>query len=289
MDRDDGEAVTGTRVHDREVRAPEGAMPGDQAAAPSTDGLLRALLGSLGELRQQLGGDPFSNPIKLLSIELLGRLQRGEIDAARLEALVQRLTLEAFDTRARRLRAYLGELDQGRNTARLTQLVRNLATDKDGGRLPFAAFAQSLSRAVYGFVFTAHPTFGQTPDLMQLLSTLALETEPGGQPLSPEGRARVLDLVERLPHRPLRQLDLAAEHALSLTVIGHARTALHRVLEITVRTARDLYPDDWRGFRPRLLSFASWVGYDMDGRSDIPWTDDTSPIGSSGPGRRSWP
>ena len=276
VDRDDREAPAGARALERQGDHARAEATSTTASAtapgPSTDGLLRALLGSLGELRQHLGSDPFANPIKLLSIELLGRLKRGEIDDARLEALMQRLTLEAFTTRAQRLRAYLGELDQDLNAARLAHLVEGLAGDHAGGRLPFTIFAERLSRVLYGFVFTAHPTFGQTPELMELLTGLALETDRDGRPLAPAARAEVLALVERLPHRPVERLDLAAEHALSLRVIANGRLALHRVLCITMRVAQALYPGDWRSFRPRLLSFASWVGYDTDGRSDIAWT-----------------
>jgi phosphoenolpyruvate carboxylase len=33
-----------------------------------------------------------------------------------------------------------------------------------------------------------------------------------------------------------------------------------------------MYPERWTELDPRLLTLASWVGYDLDGRSDIPWT-----------------
>ena len=41
------------------------------------------------------------------------------------------------------------------------------------------------------------------------------------------------------------------------------------VLEV----AEALYPERWTELRPRLVTVASWVGYDLDGRSDIRWTD----------------
>ena len=34
----------------------------------------------------------------------------------------------------------------------------------------------------------------------------------------------------------------------------------------------EIYPDRWRELTPRLMTVASWVGYDLDGRSDIGWT-----------------
>jgi phosphoenolpyruvate carboxylase len=31
------------------------------------------------------------------------------------------------------------------------------------------------------------------------------------------------------------------------------------------------WPDQWRSLAPLPLRFATWVGYDMDGRTDIGW------------------
>ncbi|WP_137975254.1 hypothetical protein, partial [Salmonella enterica] len=35
--------------------------------------------------------------------------------------------------------------------------------------------------------------------------------------------------------------------------------------------AQRRWPGDWAGFRPLPFRFATWVGYDMDGRTDIGW------------------
>ena len=40
-----------------------------------------------------------------------------------------------------------------------------------------------------------------------------------------------------------------------------------------LEVAEELYPLEWRQLTPRLVTIASWVGYDLDGRSDIGWTD----------------
>ncbi|KGM32603.1 phosphoenolpyruvate carboxylase, partial [Inquilinus limosus] len=55
--------------------------------------------------------------------------------------------------------------------------------------------------------------------------------------------------------------------------IANARAALGRAWGILLDVAREAYPKDWRGLTPRLVTLASWVGYDLDGRSDIRWTD----------------
>ncbi len=48
---------------------------------------------------------------------------------------------------------------------------------------------------------------------------------------------------------------------------------MRRAYEIAFEVAAELYPDDWQKLSPRLLTIASWVGYDLDGRSDIRWSD----------------
>lgn len=249
-----------------------GAVAETPAAAVAA--LVGDLRGSLAELRQQLDADPFANPIKLLSLELLGRLRRDELDDRRIEALVQRLTLTAFEARAARMRAYVGELDEGRNAARVAGLIRALAhagEAEGGGLLPFAAFKERAGAVAYGFVFTAHPTFGLSLPLMDRLAALAFGLDGEGRALDEAALAAVLDEAEAMPHRPER-MDLAAEHAMSLRVIANGRAAVRTVHKIALGVARELYPEQWQELVPRLVTLASWVGYDTDGRSDIRWS-----------------
>ena len=120
---------------------------------------------------------------------------------------------------------------------------------------------------------TAHPTFALTPELLRIAAQLASARSSTGVPHSGADRDRLIDQAARLEHRPPRGIDLGAEHALSLEAIGHLQAALRHVFGIAVDVAREAYPDRWRELRPRLVTVASWVGYDMDGRSDIKWSD----------------
>ncbi len=36
--------------------------------------------------------------------------------------------------------------------------------------------------------------------------------------------------------------------------------------------AKEEWPERWRSFAPLPFRFATWVGYDMDGRTDIAWS-----------------
>lgn len=241
---------------------------------PAVEALLEGLDASLAEARGRLDLDPFANPIRLLGLELLRRLERGEIDEETLEALVRRLTLTAFRSRAGALRTYLGEVDPESNAARVGELLRAQTRGPDGDVLPFAEFERRVGRVLYGFVVTAHPTFGLTPDLQDHLVALALGgdgaaggTDGGGE----ARRERALHEAARLPHRPPATLDLAAEHDLAMRAVRNLRDAVGRVRGIALDVAREVYPEDWRKLRPVLFNVASWVGYDTDGRADIGW------------------
>lgn len=247
----------------RTRREPVEAGGGD-AGGEAVDRLVGELAADLAALRQRTDRDPFVNPIRLLALGILDRLRSGEIGEAMLERLIQRLTVAAFATRAERLRAYLGEIDIERNAASLAELIRRQAKGPDGGPAPFAIFRERMERVVYGFVFTAHPTFSLAVALQRELMAIVL----GGD----EAKAHARTAAEALPHRPEPRIDLDEEHRQATVAIEHIQDALSRVYRIAFAVARELFPDDWRGLTPRLVSIASWVGYDTDGRSDIPWT-----------------
>ncbi|HEX8375534.1 MAG TPA: phosphoenolpyruvate carboxylase, partial [Geminicoccaceae bacterium] len=224
----------------------------------------------LDELRGRLDLDPFANPIRLLSLDLLSRVGPNGLPDEEVEALIQRLTLVAFRSRAATISAYAGENDPARNEAGVASLLRGQALDPESGEaVPFEAFAERVGRVAYGFVVTAHPTFGLAPELQDLLATLAFGED--GRPLSEAARRRVEQAAERLPHRPPRPLDLAAEHKQAMRVVRNMRAAIGRVRGVALDVAREIYPERWRELRPGLLGVASWVGYDTDGRSDIGW------------------
>jgi phosphoenolpyruvate carboxylase len=229
------------------------------AAGDGATATIAGLQEALEAVRGRLDHDPYANPIALLSLDIFQLLNRGALDDRAVDALIQRLTREAFEARAQTARHYLGELDPARNEASIRARLAALAVDEQGQRVPFATFDRRLQRVYYGFVFTAHPTFGRTMELQTRLAAAAFGA--GSQ----EG-------IETLVHRPPAKLDLAEEHAQSLMVIREARAVVRRVYRIAFDLARELYPEEWRALRPRLVTLATWVGYDTDGRADIVWT-----------------
>jgi len=243
------------------------------------EALIAELTGELHRLSQACRDDPLGSPVLLLGLGLARRLAEGRIGPSALEQLVQRLTADGFAGRAARLGRSLGEADPAANAARLTRLFEGLARPDSAGEppeaalLPFEAFRAKVEREVFGIVVTAHPTFNLSGGLMRDLSTLAAGRDEGGRPLSEAARRAIVARAAVTEHSPDPDLTLAREHALSVEAIGNIELALRRVYEIVFEVARRLYPERWTELRPRMLTIATWVGYDLDGRSDIRWTD----------------
>jgi phosphoenolpyruvate carboxylase len=263
-----------TALPDRHAEATVAALlPGTLCCFPPPDdsdhaGWHHRLTARLAELGAQAAEDPYANPIQLLALDIGRHIDRGSLSLGSLEQLIQRLVLAAFVDRAARLGRRLGECDPGANEGRLEALIRRQAEGRS-----FEELKAILEREHLGFVMTAHPTFGLTPELLRIAAQLASERSSTGVPLSAADRNRLIEQAARLEHRPPRDIDLGAEHALSLEAIGHLQAALRHVYGIVFEVARQFHPARWTELRPRLVTVASWVGYDLDGRSDIKWSD----------------
>lgn len=122
-------------------------------------------------------------------------------------------------------------------------------------------------RPAFGFVLTAHPTFSLSDALRGIIADLA--THPAD---SDEHKA-ALERLKGEPHQPEAEQTLAREHAAAQATLARIQRAVDQLHRKLVEIARDIYPLQWAAFRPKLATLASWVGYDLDGRSDIGWSD----------------
>ncbi len=74
------------------------------------------------------------------------------------------------------------------------------------------------------------------------------------------------------PHRPDAPITLDYEHASAQAAIGNLRDAYVDLLDRFFATATKAFGAKALKLKPHLATFASWVGYDLDGRNDIRWT-----------------
>jgi phosphoenolpyruvate carboxylase len=225
-----------------------------------------SLAALLDNLRQRLAVDPFANPVQLLALEVNTRFDLRGSSAEELAQQIARLTGEAFSDRAARLGTYLGETDSAANEQAIREVLSGLAMSLD-----FAKFRALVERVVFGVVFTAHPAFSIRHELASALAELATGQSHEGESLSEAGRAGRMALIAAAAHRPENTLTLEVEQAWSLEALRHAHDGLERIHRIVLRIARERWPEHWTRLTPRLISLASWVGYDQDGRTDLTW------------------
>jgi phosphoenolpyruvate carboxylase len=223
-----------------------------------------SLEADLARLRERSAADPFSNPIVLFAIDFARRIDRGEVDIEVLDRLVRALTVDSFANRAKRLGTYLGETDPEMNRAAIAARIERLADNVD-----FDAFRAMVERPIFGIVLTAHPTFSTPLSIARSLSELACGTAYNGEALDEAARANRLAEAQDQYHRPPENLTLEDEHAWSLEALGHVHTAIEEVNRVVFRVARAKWPERWTELLPHLITAASWVGYDQDGRTDV--------------------
>lgn len=208
-----------------------------------------ALDARLQALHSRTAETPLFNPVFQLGLELSRRIENGELTLDGVETMVADLECEALRARAERLHGLIAPVDPEENLARL----KGLAEMGD-----FAGFAARWSRPVAHIVFTAHPTF--------LLSRAETEAVTAAATSGDCSAATVCVA----PH-DRDTITLDSEHAAAMTAIARGQAARDRINLVLLRTARQRWPDRWQELQPQPLRFASWVGYDMDGRTDIGW------------------
>ncbi|WP_414464172.1 phosphoenolpyruvate carboxylase [Hyphomicrobium sp. DY-1] len=214
------------------------------------------LINQLKRLRAQIPDNPSLNPILNVAFDMSRRLEAGEVSFDEMKGLACRLMDRAFVRRARGLRDKVGYVDQATTLKDFTAYVEKTATES-GNNLK--AFEERWSRARTGIVLTAHPTFGLADALYRRMVDIAVS-----DPTS--------DVTIGLPHRPEDKLTLHHEHKCAQDAIRNLRNAYEELLHGFYSVASQKFGDAAFKVRPRLTTFASWVGYDLDGRTDITWT-----------------
>lgn len=221
-------------------------------------------LGKLATYRAKIPLEPLSNPIRRVAFDLSRSLEAGDISQKHIAVMAKELCDRALIRRAMRLRDYLGELDIDKRSAEIEELVRRSAVE-DGETISFEAFAAKWSKPRHGIVFTAHPTFVMSEKLRSVLVKLAAAGE--------EGKGEAEEKLKGLAHGPDKHVSLIGEHVQVQTAIHNAKIAIGKVNWAIGKVARELYPERWMELVPAPVAINSWVGYDLDGRTDIRWSD----------------
>ena len=178
------------------------------------------------------------NPISALADIIGEQIASGDLSLERLGLFLDHHAVELWQHRVENLRMQTG-------------------LDGTAPQLPDMT-SRDISRPVYGAVFTAHPVFALKPEVSAAMCNHAV-AEAG---VVPDGA-----------FAPRQSVTLDEEHSEAMTALKHARAAVNEFNADILRQLRSADPDGWRKTLPAMVNVSTWVGYDLDGRSDINWTD----------------
>lgn len=182
------------------------------------------------------------NPISALSDVICDQLYKGELTRSDLRDSLHDMGAELWQSKIHRLRAQTG-IDAKRKTG-------------NDGALDLDDF--DLGAPLYRAVFTAHPVFALTHGASMALCTAAED----GAGVLPDGAFTPRDSV-----------TLDNEHTEAMAAVRNARAAINEINDAILERRQTTHAGSWRATVPQMLGVASWVGYDLDGRSDISWAD----------------
>jgi phosphoenolpyruvate carboxylase len=204
----------------------------------------------LAELHRRTAESPLFNPVFQLALELSRKLETGELGLDQIEALVAEMECEGLRARAARLDRIGGPIAPAENEKRIDAL----AADDD-----FTAFATRWQRPAAHIVFTAHPTFLLSRDQSEAVTASASS-----------GDFSEATVCVARPDRDTITLDY--EHEEVMAALVRAQAARDRINTRLFDLAAASFPKKWKSLQPLPFRFATWVGYDMDGRTDIKWS-----------------
>ena len=202
-------------------------------------------------LKDDAADDPLLNPVRRLASEVFRTLEGGAVSLDALDDVVATMSAGAFEDRARRFH-------ERRSHGAPVRDILNDAADKG-----FDAYRSLTERACAGVVFTAHPTFALGEAKRKLIARYPVS---GDDAACAAWRQELEGLDRTTPPITLRY-----EHAEARKAIVNAQEALRALNAEILKIARDRFPDQWKSLQPQPASVATWVGYDLDGRTDIHW------------------
>jgi phosphoenolpyruvate carboxylase len=204
---------------------------------------LAALEARLGELHQRTRETPLFNPVFQLSLDLSRAIESRETSLDDVAALVAELECDGLKARAKKLRRLLAP---------------PVAAPAPGEDEDFATFAARWEHPQLHAVFTAHPTFLLSPAQSEAVAIAA-------------SAAQEVDDTACAVTATRTAVTLEHEHRAAMDAMARAQDARDVIVARLLEEARARWPQEWRALRPLPFRFASWVGYDMDGRTDIGW------------------
>ncbi len=229
--------------------------PMEPVTSPEAAGtLVSTLKAKLATFTERVRDEPKYNPVGQIAYHLSRDLESGAVTRQQLAGLASDLAVESLAARARSLADYVGPIDPAANRTRLRAAVTRLL-DAAGSE---EAGLDLLARRALGIIFTAHPTFLLSTPLRQALANAASGREVADWPL---------------PVGPDARITLSDEHGAAMDALDAAKVAIGEFTMIVADVLKERGVADWRSARIGYAGLGTWVGYDLDGRTDIRWSD----------------
>ena len=229
-----------------------GEMP---TASAHTETWYNWCLDRLSTYARAFDTDPLTNSVQRLAHDLANALYRNDITIGDLSRIAKSVSDTALE---RRIERFADRLSLNSDPA---TVVAGLASEAGDN---FDSYRSCAEHTHAGIVFTGHPTFAISKALRVAFAELAQDRLDGDT-------GAMAPRLDPLAHRPDDVITIGLEHDDVGEAINNANGALDVLnREILIR-ARQNFPETWTSLVPHPISLATWVGYDLDGRTDIHW------------------
>jgi phosphoenolpyruvate carboxylase len=184
---------------------------------------------------------------------------------AKIENILHTAGTDILERRLKKLKTYVKNLDKGTNANRIKQAFTALAFENNQ-KISANSFNAKAKSQLAGIVITAHPTFSLSKEAWAYATAVLSQNDSNSS--KPATSPRGQDGLSLLPtSSPTLDDELHYANA----AIRNIRLSFRGIWRIFMQVTMELYPEDWRNIVPSIATVASWVGFDLDGRTDIGW------------------
>ena len=210
------------------------------------------LIDACGQLKSDAAANPLVNPVRRMASDMFRALEAETLSIDDLAAVVGEINDASFEDRAAAFHVRRGASG---DPVRFSDELETAS---------FEEFCKITENARTGVVFTAHPTFALGRKNRDLIANFP---GTGNEPALRKWREELSSLGDK----EADDLTLRYEHGEARKAIDNAQEAIRALNEKILVAAEKRFPDRWTSLNPNPVSLATWVGYDLDGRTDIHW------------------
>ena len=197
--------------------------------------------------------DPSTNPISALAHHISKKLLSREIDIQNIELIIDILSKEQVKSRVHSLKK--------NKSCDIQKTVINI-TEKNNLKT-FEQYKNFWAATKIGTVFTAHPTFNLNDQTWKNI-VIATKMENSNH------------LFKNFQQRRTKKITLQEEHNAALNAINNFWDVRRNLCRIINKFGKNKWPKQYKVFKTNIINCSTWVGYDLDGRTDIGWIDSFS-------------